>query len=171
MPEFVERITDFILRNITLVIFLVFALSGLFGRSGKKKPAPGETTARPASGSKPPAGAPDNRPLAERLADYFGVDLEEMQGKPAQQPPAAPGKYASQGRRSTTTGNVQDQYPELFGGASLFEDRKYDGFDREGTKWGFDDAEWGSTFEKNEQQWGGAFSDRKNSEPRIEWPD
>ena len=129
MPEFLERIADLILGNITLVIFLVFALSGLFGRSGNKK-KPGDATTRQPSQGKPPAGAPDNRPLAERMAEYFGVDLEEMQGKPAPQPPATQGKYASQGRRSTTTGNVQDQYPELFGGSGLFEDRKYDGFDR-----------------------------------------
>jgi hypothetical protein len=65
---------------------------------------------------------------------------------------------------------VQDNYPELFGGKGLFADRSDDPFRKDATKWGFDETEWGSTFEKNEEQWGGGFPDRKSSEPRIEWP-
>jgi hypothetical protein len=151
-----EQITDFILSNITWVIFAIFMLSGLFGRSGNKKEPTADTGRRQATGQ-------DTRPLAERMAEHLGIPLEEMQGQPRQQPPA-------QGRRSTTTGNVQDNYPELFGGKGMFADRSDDPFRKDATKWGFDETEWGSTFEKNEEQWGGGFPDGKSSEPRIEWP-
>lgn len=162
-----ENVIDIVLDNITWVIFGIFMLSGLFGRSGGKKPTSSETAPQEMRTS-----APDNRPLAERMVERFGIDLEELQGTPQSQPQPNPRaeKYASQGRRSTTIRNVQGQYPELFGGSGLFEDRPRDGFARDETKWGFDETEWGSTFEKNETQWGGGFPDRKNSEPRIEWP-
>lgn len=151
-----ERIVDFILSNITWVIFALFMLSGLFGKSGSKKDPTADTGKRQATGQ-------DNRPLAERMAERFGIPLEEMQGQPREQQPP-------QGRRSTITGNVQDNYPELFGGKGMFADRGDDPFRKDATKWGFDETEWGSTFEKNEQQWGGGFPDRKSSEPRIELP-
>lgn len=152
-----DRIIDLVLGNITWVIFALFVLSGLFGKSGGKK-VTGEEAAQKQQTSQ------DNRPLAERMAEHFGIPLEELQGqsRPQQQP--------NQGRRSTTTGNVQSQYPELFGGSSMFKERGDDPFKKDSTKWGFDETEWGSTFEKNEEQWGGGFPERKSSEPRIEWP-
>ena len=151
-----DRLIELILENITWVIFGLFMLSGLFTKSGGKK-----TTSTDSLGRQEPAQ--ESRPLGERMAEHFGIPLEELQGRPKpQQPP--------QGRRSTTTGNVQNNYPELFGGPGMFDERGGDPFRKDATQWGFDETEWGSTFEKNEEQWGSTFPDRKSSEPRIEWP-
>lgn len=154
MTDILNRILDFVLGNIGIVIFAVFLLSGLFSRGDKNKDAGQGKQAKPAASQ-------DNRPLAERMAEYFGVDLsgEDAAGKDTPAP-------AQQGRRSTTTRNVQQQYPELFGGPGMFASDS----SAERTKWGFDETEWGSTFERNEEQWGNTFPDRKSSEPRIEWP-
>lgn len=164
MSETFDQIREFILGNIGLVIFLVFALSSLIGRGNKGK----QQKPQPQQQSQPTA-AHDDRPLAERLAEYFGVEIPEEQKRPSvpQQPTKQP-TYASEGRRSTISKNVQDQYPELFGGPGMFDSASEYGADK--TKYGFDDTEWGSTFEKSEEQWGNSFPDRKSSEPRIEWP-
>lgn len=154
MSDIINRILDFVLGNVGIVIFAVFLISGLFSRADKAKEAEQRTQPKPAASQ-------DNRPLAERMAEYFGVDLSGDES-PARETPAP----APQGRRSTTTRNVQQQYPELFGGPGMFASDSTS----ERTKWGFDETEWGSTFERNEEQWGNTFPDRKSSEPRIEWP-
>lgn len=161
--EIFDTIINFVLGNIGIVIFAVFLLSGLIGRGNRNK----EESAAPAERRAQPAPEHDDRPLAERLAEYFGVEVPD--GQPQGRPPAqqAGQRYSSEGRRSTTRRNVQDQYPELFGGSSIF-DRT--GEDAEPTKWGFDETEWGSTFVRNDEQWGKTFPDHKDSEPRIEWP-
>ena len=110
--------------------------------------------------------------LAERLAEAFGVEIPEEQGQPQRRPQmqsqqSREGRYASEGRRSTVRRNVQEEYPQLFGGPSIFEE---DAQADESPRWGFDETEWGTTFERNEEQWGSTFPDRKSSEPRIEWP-
>lgn len=159
-----ESILDFVLGNIGIVIFALFLLSGLIGRGKGKEgesPAPSQREVDTATREH------DDRPLAERLAEYFGVEIpDEQQPQPQPQQRQQP-NYSSEGRRSTTRRNVQDQYPELFGVSSMFDQSAEDD---QPTKWGFDETEWGSTFVKNDEQWGNTFPDRKDSEPRIEWP-
>ena len=161
LTNILESILDFVLGNIGIVIFAAFLLSGLIGRGNKNEDR--ESTQSPGKSSQP-AQEVDNRPLAERLAEYFGVEMPEGQSQPQSQQPEP--KYSSEGRRSTVRRNVQDNYPELFGGSSMFDDSAQG----ERTQWGFDETEWGSTFERNEEQWGNSFPERKDSEPRIEWP-
>ncbi len=161
----IERILDIILGNIGLIVFVVFALLGVMRRGEKEEQA---AESKPSS---MPETEQDHRPLAERLAEAFGVDLEEVTGKKAEPSPPPPvtasrGGYASDGRRGPTSPSVQDEYPDLFGGGSVFADS---GRREQPTKYGFDDTEWGSTFEKGENQWGGAFPDKKSSEPVVEW--
>lgn len=170
MPESLDRIINIALENVTWIIFAIFMLSGLFGRSGGKKTASSDPI-EPVPREK----AADHRPLAERMAEHFGIPLEEIQGKPAsnpspQQPRQGGQRYTSQGRRSTSIGGTQDQYPELFGGGkSIWDDEPADdGWGSNNQQWGFDSTEWGSTFEKNEEQWGGGFAEKKDSTPRIE---
>lgn len=169
MEDLFDRIIKFALANVTWLIFLLFMLSGLFSRGNKAD----QTTRRPQQAQprqRPTAQSADNRPLSERMAEAFGMQevMEEVRREQAQQQRTGR-RQQSQGRRSTTTGNVQDNYPELFGGNSLFEDRDQQwGLGK--TKFGFDETEWGSTFDKNEEQWGSTFPDRKSSEPTIEWP-
>lgn len=158
MADILQRLIDFVLGNVGLVVFVAFLLFGLLGRDSKKNAPTSPTTNRPKSTQEH-----DDRPLAERLAEAFGVDLTQQQSAPEQRPRS---NYGSEGRRSTTQRNVQENYPQLFGGSSLFDSDK----SGEKAKWGFEETEWGTTFEKNEEQWGGAFSDHKSSEPRIEWP-
>lgn len=159
-----ERIINLILDNIGIVIFLVVALSGLIGRGDKKKKTAEQTQSQPAKPVEP-----DGRPLTERMAEYFGIDLEQMKQPEAK--PVPNSTYASDGRRSPNQRNVQQDYPDLFGGGSLFSQDKDAGeFGMSKTKWGFDETEWGSTFEKNEEQWGHSFPEEKSSEPVIEWP-
>lgn len=160
LSDIFERILDFVLGNIGIVIFSIFILSGFLGRGKGKE---GESTSPSQRRVDTSTSEHDDRPLAERLAEYFGVEIPEEQ--PQSQRPEP--KYSSEGRRSTTKRNVQQQYPELFGGAGLFD--RSTGGSRE-QQWGFDETEWGSTFEKNDEQWGSSFGDRKDSEPRIEWP-
>lgn len=164
----IERLINLVLDNIGITIFLVFMVSGLLGRGDKKKAKPQDG---PMQGMpKNPAEA-DGRPLAERMAEYFGVEIPDQQ--PAEKPqPAAKSKttYASDGRRSTSQRTVQEDYPDLFGGPGLFADKRDGSAPESETKWGFDDAEWGSSFEKNEEEWGSAFADKKDSAPRVEWP-
>lgn len=159
-----ESILDFVLGNIGIVIFALFLLSGLIGRNRGQEGESHSPTQREVDTA---TREQDDRPLAERLAEYFGVEVPEEQGQSQTRPQSQQPNYRSEGRRSTTRRNVQDQYPELFGGPSLF-DRSSE--DEQETKWGFDETEWGSTFEKNDEQWGNTFPDRKDSEPRIEWP-
>lgn len=151
MQEFVNRIIDFILGNLGLVIFLAFILSGLIGRREKSQ----HSAPQPK-----PTATHQEQTMAERMAEYFGVDIPDgtHPGQPA----------GTTGRRSTTTGNVQDQYPELFAARDMYGSSTEFGVGK--TKWGFDETEWGSTFEKNEEQWGHTFPDQKSSEPVIEWP-
>lgn len=171
MPDSFERIISFALENVTWIIFALFMLSGLFSKSGGKK----------TSASDPIQPAPrekntDNRPLAERMAEHFGIPLEDVQGTAEADQPQPRKSSRPQGRRSTTIGNAREAYPDLYGGgASLWEDEPAD--DRWGSdqkwgsrdqQWGFDETEWGSTFEKNEDQWGGGFAEKKDSTPRIE---
>lgn len=164
-----EQITDFILGNIGLVVFAIFIISGFLGRGNKAKPNPAH---QQQSANKEEAR--DDRPLAERLAEHFGVEIPEeykqaqAEKQTATQAASPKPNYASEGRRSTTTRNVQQQYPDLFGGPGMF-DSSRDGVE-ERTKFGFDETEWGSTFEKSEEQWGNTFPEKKSSEPRIEWP-
>lgn len=160
LTDIFQRIIDFVLGNIGIVIFAIFLLTGLLGRGDRNKE---QKSTPPQEQRNQPAGQQDNRPLAERLAEYFGVEIPEDQPQRDTKQPT----YASEGRRSTVRRSVQDQYPELFGGSGMF-DRSSERQDD--TKWGFDDTEWGSTFEKSEEQWGNTFPDRKSSEPRIEWP-
>ncbi|MCA9833138.1 MAG: hypothetical protein KC435_04280 [Thermomicrobiales bacterium] len=158
-----ERIFDLILDNIGITIFLLFTIFGVIGRGDKKKAAeqPQQQPAKPVE--------PDGRPLVERMAEYFGVDLEQTtQPAPKTAPPST---YASDGRRSPNQRNVQQDYPDLFGGGSLFsQDADAGEFGMSKTKWGFDETEWGSTFEKSDEQWGHSFPEKKSSEPVIEWP-
>lgn len=163
MTDIINRIIDFALGNIGILVFGIFLLSGLFGR-GKKNPDQPQTTTRQSTTSA------DERPLAERLAEYFGVEMTDSPEAPTSQQSANKPQptYASEGRRSTTTRNIQDSYPELYGGSGMFT-RSSDG-PAEKTSWGFDENEWGSTFQKSEEQWGNTFPDKKSSEPRIEWP-
>lgn len=163
LRDLFQPIIDFVLGNIGIVIFGLFLLSGLIGRGGDKNKEQ-QQPARPQQQRTSAGQQQDNRPLAERLAEYMGVEIPEEQ-QPRRE--SAPPQYASEGRRSTSQRNVQANYPELFGGTSLF-DRSAE--DDEGTKWGFDETEWGSTFVKNDDQWGNTFPDRKSSEPRIEMP-
>lgn len=164
MTDILDRLMDFVLGNIGIVIFAVFLLSGLIGRGDKnKKPAPSQTT------TDRPATASDDRPLAERLAEYFGLELnDEHQSTQTPSPEQKKPTFASEGRRSTTTRNIQDQYPELYGGSGMFTRSNEEPAEK--TQWGFDENEWGSTFEKSEEQWGKTFPDQKSSEPLIEWP-
>lgn len=180
LSELLEPIIDFVLGNIGLVVFAIFLLSGFIGRGDKKKDQ-GESAPVPRRQERP-EGEVDDRPLAERLAEAFGVEIPEehrTQTRPEPQAQSREGRYASEGRRSTVRRNVQDEYPQLFGGPSMF-DR--DAEEAEAPRWGFDETEWGSTFEKNDDQWGSdhkwgnddqwgnSFPDRKSSEPRIDWP-
>lgn len=162
MSDLIEQITDFVLGNIGLVVFALFLISGVIGRGNKPKEQPADQSQQRVDTER------DDRPLAERLAEHFGVELPEeyREVKPAQQATKPKSAYASEGRRSTTTRNVQQQYPDLFSGSGMFDSSE----SREKTKFGFDDTEWGSTFEKSEEQWGNTFSEKKSSEPRIEWP-
>lgn len=163
MADILDQLIDFVLGNIGIVVFAIFLLSGLIGRGDKnKKPATTQTA------SDRSATAHDDRPLAERMAEYFGLDMND-ENRPAQ--PSAPEQkkpvFASEGRRSTTTRNVQENYPELYGGSGMFGSSSEA---QEKTQWGFDESEWGSTFEKSEEQWGKTFPDHKSSEPVIDWP-
>lgn len=167
LSELFQPIIDFVLGNIGIVVFAIFLLSGFLGRGDKKKEQQGSSPApqRPVRQE----GEVDNRPLAERLAEAFGVEIPEEQGQsqPQRQPQQPKSQYASEGRRSTVRRNVQDEYPQLFGGPGIFDE------DQDAEKesaWGFDATEWGTTFVKNEEQWGSSFPERKSSEPRIEWP-
>lgn len=159
-----ERITNFILDNISFVIFIAFLLFGLISRGDKKEAK--EATPQHKPNTNP--AEPDGRPLAERMAEYFGIDLHE--GEEQAPPPVSTAKpqstYASDGRRSPHQPSVQDQYGDLFGGSSLFAKSNRDA----DTKWGFDETEWGSTFVKNDEQWGNSFPEKKSSEPVVEWP-
>lgn len=174
LSELFQPIIDFVLGNIGIVVFAIFVLSGFLGRGDKKKD-PQETSQAPQRPVRQ-EGEADDRPLAERLAEAFGVEIPEEQARP--QPQTQPQqtrdeRYGSEGRRSTVRRNVQEEYPQLFGGPSMFDrDRQ----EAEDSSWGFDETEWGTTFERNEEQWGSAnqwgntFPERKSSEPRIEWP-
>lgn len=163
-----QELLDLILDNIGIVVFVLFMLFGVFGRNSEKPDD--STSSRPAQPQRQQSqdpSEPDGRSLAERMAEHFGVEIPELQEHQAQQTQQREQARRREGRRSTTTrsGNVQDNYPELFGGSSIFDSQN-----EEPTKWGFDETEWGSTFEKNDEQWGNSFPERKNSEPRIEWP-
>lgn len=160
-----EDIIDFVLGNIGIVVFALFLLSGLIGGRGKKPEGQSDAPSQRRVDSE--TAPVDNRPLAERMAEYFGVEIldEHRQGQPQTQPRQQ--QSTSEGRRSTVRRNVQESYPQLFGGGSMFERSEED---QQETQWGFDETEWGSTFEKSEEQWGNTFPDRKSSEPRIEWP-
>lgn len=167
LSTILDSILDFVLGNIGIVIFAIFLLSGLIGRGRGQE---GQSQAPSQRKVDTQTSEPDNRPLAERMAEYFGVEIPEEQQQRQSQPQQAQRPqptYASEGRRSTTRRNVQDQYPELFGGTGMF-DRSAEDLDE--PKWGFDETEWGSTFVRNDEQWGNTFPDRKDSEPRIEWP-
>lgn len=169
MEDQIDRIINFVLSNITWLIFALFMLSGLFSRGGNKDAEQQRPQQQRRAKQRQAGQSADNRPMAERMAEAFGMQdlMEEVRREQAQQQRS--GRTAQQGRRSTTTGNVQDNYPELFGGSSMFEDKDQQwGMGK--AKWGFDETEWGSTFEKNNEQWGSTFPDRKSSEPRIEWP-
>lgn len=182
LSEFFQPVIDFVLGNIGIVVFAIFILSGLFGRGDKNKEQEGETAQAPERRPRP-EGEVDNRPLSERLAEAFGVEIPEEQTQPRQQPqsqwPDPADRYGSEGRRSTVRRNVQDEYPNLFGGKSMFEEQEEAA---EPTKWGFDETEWGTTFDKNDEQWGSdnrwgsegnwgnTFPDRKSDEPYIDWP-
>lgn len=177
LSEFFEPIIDFVLANLGIVIFAVFVLSGLLGRGDKSKDPQKEAQQESQRQQRPRSqGEVDNRPLSERLAEAFGVEVPEQQSQPGQRSgesaqPASmwrePRRQESEGRRSTTFGNVQDNYPDLFGGPSILDEEKR--FE-ETTRWGFDETEWGTTFDKNEEQWGKAFPDRKSDEPYVHWP-
>ncbi len=160
-----EKLIDFVLGNIGLVVFAIFIISGFLGRGNKAKPHPAHQKQSTSTEE-----ARDERPLAERLAEHFGVEIpEEYKQAQAEKQQAAPKpNFASEGRRSTSTRNVQQQYPDLFGGPGMFDSSRGGGEER--TKFGFDETEWGSTFEKSEEQWGNTFPEKKSSEPRIEWP-
>ena len=166
LSEIFQPIIDFVLGNIGIVIFALFLLSGLFGR-GKGKQGESESASQREVDTQSRPREHDDRPLAERMAEYFGVEIPDEQQQPRRPVQTQEPSYASEGRRSTVRRNVQDQYPELFGGTGMF-DRSAEQIEE--PKWGFDETEWGSTFVKNEEQWGNTFSDRKDSEPRIEWP-
>jgi hypothetical protein len=157
LSDIFDSIINFVLGNIGIVIFALFLLSGLIGRGNRRDQNPNQ----PQEQRTRPTGQPDNRPLAERMAEYLGAEVpdEEPRRDSRRQ------TYGSEGRRSPVSRNVQSQYPELFGGAGMF-DRRADR--EEDTRWGFDESEWGSTFVKNDEQWGHTFPDRKDSEPRIE---
>lgn len=160
----IERITDLILGNISFVIFIAFLLFGLISRGDKKDAKRDTAESRPTQN---PA-EPDGRPLAERMAEYFGIDLHEGE-KPVPEKKAKPqSTYASDGRRSPNQSSVQEQYGDLFGGGSLF--ARDDSDSGANAKWGFDETEWGSTFVKNDEQWGNSFPEKKSSEPVVEWP-
>lgn len=166
LQELFQPIIDFILGNIGIVIFALFLLSGLFGRGDRKKEQR-ESSPTPQRQARP-EGEVDDRPLAERLAEAFGVEVPEEQARPQQQQSQSrDGRYSSEGRRSTVRRNVQQEYPQLFGGPGIFDNRDEE---EDAPKWGFDETEWGTTFERSEEQWGNTFPDRKSSEPRIEWP-
>lgn len=159
-----ESILDFVLGNIGIVIFALFLLSGLIGRGRRQE---GESDSPSQREVDTATREHDDRPLAERLAEYFGVEIPDDQQQPQQPQQSQQPAYRPEGRRSTIRRNVQDQYPELFGASEVF-DRSAGG--EEEPKWGFDETEWGSTFVRNDEQWGNTFPDRKDSEPRIEWP-
>lgn len=170
LSDQLDQIIDFVLGNIGIVVFAIFILTGFLGRGDKKKqgdsaPAPQQSTRQESE--------TDDRPLAERLAEAFGVEIPQEQTRPQQTSQSQEGRYASEGRRSTVRRNVQQEYPQLFGGSGMF---KKDAEQEATSQWGFNETEWGSTFEKNDEQWGSAdqwgntFPDRKSSEPRIEWP-
>lgn len=177
MSDLLERIINAVLGNITWVVFAVFLLSGFLGKGGKRDADQQESKPRQQARrhSGPQSG---KRPFAERMAEALGMEevVQEMrraeeneQSAPRQQQRQQRRPvFASDARRGTTARSVQEQYPELFGGPSLFDDRD-DEFGGK-TKWGFDETEWGTTFEKNDEQWGSSFGDRRDSEPRIEWP-
>lgn len=164
LPNLLDQIIDFVLGNIGIVVFAVFLLTGFLGRGDKKKP--GNPASAPQQSSRQ-SSETDDRPLAERLADAFGVEIPQEEPQSQSSSQSQEGRYASEGRRSTVRRNVQQEYPQLFGGPSMFDRRETE---EEAPRWGFDETEWGSTFEKNEEQWGNTFPDRKSSEPRIEWP-
>lgn len=158
-----QRLIDLILNNISFVIFIAFLLFGLISRGDKKESQNAAPRKQP---TKNPV-EPDGRPLAERMAEYFGVDLHEGEEPEPPKQPKPQSQYASDGRRSPNQRSVQEEYGDLFGGGSLFtrdDDRAAD------TKWGFDETEWGSTFVKNDEQWGSTFPEKKSSEPVVEWP-
>ena len=183
LTELLEPVIDFVLGNIGLVVFAIFLLSGLIGRGDKKKEQ-GESAPAPERRARP-EGDVDDRPLAERLAEAFGVEIPEDQRSPQPQqstqsrPQPQEQRYGSEGRRSTVRRNVQDEYPQLFGGPGVFDQ---DAQDEEAPRWGFDETEWGTTFDRNDDQWGSehkwrsddqwgnSFPDRKSSEPRIDFP-
>lgn len=169
LQELFQPIIDFILGNIGILIFALFILSGLFGRGDKNKEQ-GESSSPPQRQSRP-EGEVDIRPLSERLAEAFGVEMPEEQARPQQrqqqQAQSRDGRFGSEGRRSTVRRNVQQEYPQLFGGPGMFDNRDEE---EDAPRWGFDETEWGTTFERSEEQWGNTFPERKSSEPRIEWP-
>lgn len=181
VSEILEPVIDFVLGNIGIVVFAIFLLSGFIGRGDKKKEQ-GESSPAPERRTRP-EGEVDDRPLAERLAEAFGVEIPEDQRSPRPQTQPRPQqqeqRYASEGRRSTARRSVQEEYPQLFGGSSLFDQ---DAQREESSQWGFDETEWGTTFDRNDDQWGSdhqwgnddqwgnTFPERKSSEPRIDWP-
>lgn len=136
-----ERITDFILSNITWLIFVGFMLFSFLGGSDEKKEA--DSRQRP----------------ARRI---------ERQAQPVS-------TYASDDRATEAAQRSRPTRPTQFGGAfdfgasSLFdqpaeEDRPSSFGSR--TKFGFDETEWGTTFDKNDEQYG--WGDKKSSDPVIE---
>lgn len=137
-----DRIVDGILANITWLLFVAFWVISMFSR-GKKNDDEGN------AGNRPPR-------RIERKAEPTGP-------------------YASDNRRRAAAPREQPASSPLFGGAFDFGSGS-DQFTRDDTaerdewrsdtKFGFDETEWGSTFDRNEEQYG--WGDRKSSDPVIE---
>lgn len=144
MEDLIDRITEFASDLPTgLIIFLVAIAFSFFGR--------------------------DNRQEAAE-------ERQQRVPTPDQEPETVPSShtFASDERREREERTRQEERARqeviVFGGLefgssdSLFRDEE----DRESqwgkTKYGFEEAEWGSDWET---EWGSAFSDRKSSEPII----
>lgn len=181
MPESLNRIFQLVLDNISWIIFGIFMLSGFFSKSGGKK-----TSSTDPVQTAPRASNPDERPLVERMAEHFGIPLEELQGTPGQNPKPQPAgqaqaapqsafeeqpreeRYASDSKHTSLFDN-QEEFPDPFSGKTIWDEKPADdGYTHDDSKWGFDDSEWGGSFAGNSSQWGHTFPEKKDSEPRVE---
>jgi type IV secretory pathway VirB10-like protein len=169
MQDIIERILGMVSELGFFLPIAIFALANLFSRKNKSQPAEQQRPQRTTTQSPRPQRTP--RPTIQPMPSFPNgpatwMDMGSPPPAPMPKQPAAPRERSNWGSTFDANDAAHDDRALRWGSAFDANDvEKRDhtlqwgsAFDHERgrTKWGWDDAEWGSGFAK-----------KKDSEPRI----
>ena len=159
MEDLIDRLANFITDlPVGLIIFILAIAFSFFG--GDKKKGTGNPDRVPRQNEAPRPAMPSDDPFGSRKQE----SRPDVFSRRKEAPRSGGYTFASDERRAEQERERRQEEVLVFGGldfgsrGALFRDDEDDGRDSQWgkTKYGFDDAEWGST-----------FGDKKSSEPVI----